>query len=99
MNFMAWDDRALKNTVIETVIEVKHEASMQRFVTVVDGHESVADYRLSGQYIDFNHTFVPDALRGRGIAEKLVREALDWAGQEGYEIQASCWYVQRFLKV
>ncbi|MBV1932122.1 MAG: N-acetyltransferase [Porticoccaceae bacterium] len=78
--------------------EIRHEPHKQRFVTVVDGHESLADYRLSGQQIDFNHTFVPDALRGRGIAEKLVREALAWAQEEDYQIQASCWYVKKFLK-
>lgn len=78
--------------------EIRHEPQHQRFVTLVDGYESVVDYRLSGRQIDFNHTFVPDALRGRGIAEKLVREALAWARQEGYQIRASCWYVQKFLE-
>jgi predicted GNAT family acetyltransferase len=82
----------------QTQVDVRHEPQKQRFVTVVDGHESIADYRLSGSQIDFNHTFVPDALRGRGIAEKLVREALAWARQEDYQIQASCWYVKKFLK-
>ncbi len=79
-------------------IDVVHEPHSQRFVTIVDGHESIADYRLAGREIDFHHTFVPDALRGRGIAELLVREALTWARQEDYQIQASCWYVQKFLK-
>ncbi len=79
-------------------MEVKHQADDQRFILVVDGHESVADYRLSGQNIDFNHTYVPDALRGRGVARVLVGEALLWARGEGYEIQASCWYVKRFLE-
>lgn len=82
----------------QTQVDVRHEPQRQRFVTIVDGHESLADYRLSGQQIDFNHTFVPDALRGRGIAEKLVREALAWARQEEYQIQASCSYVKKFLK-
>ena len=79
-------------------MEVKHQPDDKRFVVIIDGHESVADYRLSGQNIDFNHTYVPDALRGQGVAEILVREALLWARAEGYEIQASCWYVKRFLE-
>ena len=81
-----------------TLVEVVHEPHRRRFVAVLDGHESVVDYCLSEQEVDFSHTFVPDALRGRGIAEKLVREALAWARQEDYQIQASCWYVQQFLK-
>ena len=79
-------------------IEVAHQPDQQRFVTIVDGHESVADYRMSGSNIDFNHTFVPNALRGRGVAEQLVRKGLSWARQEGFKIQASCSYVQKFLK-
>lgn len=81
----------------EQGVVITHEPERQRFVCVVDGHESVADYRLSGDKVDFNHTFVPDALRGRGIAEKLVREALAWARSEELHIEASCWYVRRFL--
>ncbi len=78
-------------------VVVRHQPERQRFVAVVDGHESVVDYRLSGQGIDFNHTFVPDALRGRGVAEKLVRAALAWARAQNLRIEASCWYVRRFL--
>ncbi len=48
--------------------------------------------------IDFTYTFVPETLRGHGIAEKLVRTGLAWAREQGFEIEASCWYVQRFLR-
>ena len=78
---------------------VIHQPAQQRFVIVKDGLESVLEYRLlRDQGIDFTHTFVPVALRGHGIAEKLVRTGLDWARQQGFEITSSCWYVSRFLK-
>jgi uncharacterized protein len=79
-------------------IEIVHEPTQQRFVAVLDGMESVVDYQLSENTIDFNHTYVPVALRGTGIAEKLVRQALAWAVTQGYQIRASCWYVQKFLR-
>ena len=80
-------------------ISVLHQPDKQRFVTELDGQESVLEYRLlPDQGIDFTHTFVPVALRGHGIAEKLVRTGLDWARQQGFEITSSCWYVSRFLK-
>lgn len=56
------------------------------------------EYRLNGQHIDFNRTFVPDELRGKGLAERLVRHGLKWAKAQDFEIAASCWYVQKFLK-
>lgn len=81
-------------------MEIRHQPERQRFVLELEDGEAVLDYRLlpGGRAIDFSHTYVPPALRGRGIAEKLVRSGLAWAREQGYEIQASCWYVQRFLR-
>jgi predicted GNAT family acetyltransferase len=81
---------------IETIVEHQHDK--QRFVIPVDGHEAVLEYRLDGQHIDFSRTFVPDELRGKGLAERLVRHGLKWAKAQEFEIGASCWYVQKFLK-
>ena len=47
--------------------------------------------------IDFTHTYVPFALRGQGLAERLVEVGLAWAKEQGYQIEASCWYVKKFL--
>ena len=80
-------------------MDIQHDSVRQRFVMLVDGSEALLEYRLlPGNGIDFSHTFVPPALRGRGIAEKLVRRGLSWAREQDYEIQASCWYVQRFIR-
>ena len=68
-------------------------------MVLVDGHEAVLEYRLlPDNGIDFTYTFVPESLRGQGIAEKLVRSGLAWAREQSYELQASCWYVRRFLR-
>ena len=76
-----------------------HQPELHRFVSRSDGEEAVLEYRLlPDNGIDFTRTFVPEALRGQGIAEKLVRTGLAWAREQEYEVQASCWYVTRFLK-
>jgi len=80
-------------------MDIQHDIERQRFVLQTDGGEATLEYRLlPGNGIDFSHTFVPPALRGRGIAEKLVRTGLSWARSQEYEIRASCWYVQRFIR-
>ena len=80
-------------------ISVTHQPDQQRFVTVLEGQESMLEYRLLPDHgIDFTHTFVPESLRGQGIAEKLVRTGIGWAREQGFEMTASCWYVSRFLK-
>ncbi|ABZ74641.1 conserved hypothetical protein [Shewanella halifaxensis HAW-EB4] len=86
--------------------EVIHLADESRFVINVDGAQAVLAYELyedqtaadsPGRRCNFNNTYVPPELRGRGLAEKLVRRGLKWAKAEGLEIEASCWYVQKFL--
>ncbi|MEW5682050.1 MAG: GNAT family N-acetyltransferase [Pseudomonadota bacterium] len=77
---------------------IQHQSEQQRFVLQLDGAEAVLDYALSGDSINFQHTFVPPAFRGKGLAEKLVRHGLAWARQQQYQISASCWYVQKFLR-
>jgi predicted GNAT family acetyltransferase len=80
-------------------IDPDHQPDRQRFIVQTGEEESLLEYRLlQDNGIDFTSTFVPEALRGQGIAEKLVRAGLVWAREQGYEIQASCWYVARFLK-
>lgn len=80
---------------------VKHQSNNNRFVLSESGSECVLDYRLSetssGHKVDFTHTYVPDELRGRGLAELLVGAGLAWAKEQDYQIEASCWYVDKFL--
>jgi len=79
--------------------DVIHQPEQQRFVAVLDGQECVLEYRLLPENgIDFTRTFVPEPLRGQGIAESLVRAGIGWAREQTFDITASCWYVGRFLK-
>jgi predicted GNAT family acetyltransferase len=78
---------------------IQHQPGQLRFISIVDGQESRLEYQLMPRNgIDFTSTFVPETLRGQGIAEKLVRTGLAWAREQGYTIEASCWYVRRFLR-
>ncbi|MEZ5541825.1 MAG: GNAT family N-acetyltransferase [Pseudomonadota bacterium] len=79
-------------------MDIQHEPQRQRFVVRVAGMDSVLEYRLQGTGVDFTRTFVPEELRGQGIAERLVRTGIAWARAQGYAMQASCWYVRRFLE-
>ena len=80
-------------------MDIAHQPEHSRFVADIDGQRAQLEYRLlAEQRVDFTYTFVPPSLRGRGIAEQLVRTGLAWAREQGLEMQASCWYVQRFLR-
>ncbi|MDX2455889.1 MAG: GNAT family N-acetyltransferase [Gammaproteobacteria bacterium] len=79
-------------------IKIAHQPEQYRFLSRIDDQEAMLEYRLlPDNGIDFTRTFVPEVLRGQGIAEKLVRTGIAWAREQGYEMQAGCWYVKRFL--
>lgn len=77
---------------------IQHIVAEQRFVLQVENASAILEYRRNGSDIDFFHTFVPPEFRGKGLAEKLVRHGLAWAKAEQLNVQASCWYVQKFLR-
>lgn len=80
-------------------MNIQHQPDQQRFVAQLDGHEARITYRYTGdKAVDFNHTYVPDAFRGRGVAEQLVNTAIAWADENSLSIQASCSYVQLRLR-
>jgi predicted GNAT family acetyltransferase len=78
---------------------ITRQPERHRFVARFEDQEAVLEYRLLPDHgIDFTRTFVPEDLRGQGIAEKLVRSGIVWAREQEYEMQAGCWYVRRFLR-
>lgn len=79
-------------------INVVHNAAERRFETTVEGLLSVAEYELAGGVVVFTHTLVPAELRGRGIAEKLVRAALAWARAGRRRVVPACSYVATFIR-
>ena len=79
-------------------ITVQHNSHGHRFEADVNGALSVADYELRGTDLILTHTFVPPELRGQGIAEKLVRAALEFARTERLRVVPSCSYVDAYIR-
>ena len=84
---------------------ITHKPERQAFIVSLaldkdkaEVKEALLEYTLKdNDVIDFRRTYVPFALRGKGLAEALVQEGLAWAREQGYSITASCSYVQKFL--
>ena len=77
--------------------KINHLEKERRFSTVVDGHEAHADYVISEGALVVTQTFVPKALKGRGIASDLVREAYRFADLNGLRCKATCSYALAWL--
>ena len=79
-------------------VTVRHNPAACRYEAEVEGHLAVAEYALEGDRIVLTHTFVPPELRGRGVAEKLVRTALEEARRAGRRVVPQCSYVALFIR-
>jgi predicted GNAT family acetyltransferase len=77
---------------------VEHNVAASRYEAILEGHRSVAEYAINGDQMIFTHTFVPPELRGRGVAEKLVRVGLADARAKGLKVVAACSYVAKFIE-
>lgn len=57
-------------------LSIHHDVGGHQFETTVDGHRAYLAYMdLGKQTLDIYRTFVPDSLRGRGIAAALTEHA------------------------
>ena len=80
-------------------IRIVHNESASRFEAHVEGALCVADYSMREPHtVVFNHTAVPPALQGRGIAGALVKEALAWCTREGHKVVPACSYVRGYMQ-
>lgn len=77
--------------------DIQHEEGKRYYMQLGDERAELA-YGESGKTRDFRHTYVPRELRGRKIAERLVRHALDDTMRSGYTFTPSCPYVERFVE-
>ena len=76
---------------------VRDNRTQQRFELDVEGQIAFANYRLTPDAVIITHTETPRALRGRGIASKLVRGALEKIRADGHKVIAGCGFVVDYL--
>jgi predicted GNAT family acetyltransferase len=79
-------------------LEVKNDEEARKFYVTVDGHEAVIEYAKSGDVYNLQHTFVPEQLRGHGVADQLVHGTLEEIRRQGARFIPTCPYIQAFLK-
>jgi predicted GNAT family acetyltransferase len=77
---------------------VRGNKSRQRFELDVEGAMAFANYRLAQDKVIITHTETPPALRGRGIASRLVKGALEMIRADGLKVVAGCGFVVDYLE-
>jgi predicted GNAT family acetyltransferase len=79
-------------------IAVHDNPQESRFEASVGGHTAVAQYEIGPGVITFTHTRVPEALRGKGIANELAKVALAAARERGLLVIPKCTFFASYMR-
>ena len=80
-------------------IEVADVPDHERYEVSVDGQVvGFATYRLRPRLITMIHTEVSREHRGSGLADRLIRFALEDARTRGLRVRAVCPFVKAFIE-
>lgn len=70
-----------------------------RYFVVINGDEAEMTYtKLGPALISIDHTFVPDSMRGKGVAQALALNAVEDARKTGWKIVPRCSFMQAQVK-
>jgi predicted GNAT family acetyltransferase len=79
-------------------MSIEHDQEKKLFYTEIEGDTAYLSYQqIDDETLDYVSTYVPDELRGRGLAGRLARTALDYAQEHNYGVRPSCSFVAKFL--
>jgi uncharacterized protein len=76
---------------------IRNNPALKRFELDADGDTAVAYYSLAPGVMTLTHTETPMALRGRGIASRLVRGVLTAARAQGLKVVPRCPFVSAYI--
>lgn len=80
-------------------IQKTDDTDSGRYFVVINGDEAEMTYtKLDPALISIDHTFVPDSMRGKGIAQALALNAVEDARKTGWKIIPRCSFMQAQVK-
>lgn len=78
---------------------IKHHAQDQEFTMEEPTGSAELAYSVpAAGIIDFTHTFVDEALRGKGVGEELAKAGLAYARQHHLKVRTSCSFMRQFVE-
>ncbi len=78
---------------------VRNNTVDRRFELMIEGKLSIIGYDMPDENnIIFTHTEVPEELKGRGIASRLAKVALEFAKSKGLTAIPLCPFVKSYIR-
>ena len=80
-------------------LHIQHDVNQQHFFVKINNDMCQLNYRkISADTLEYYRTFIPEGLRGRGIAGDITKFALQYALDNHYFVIASCTYVKVYIQ-
>lgn len=79
-------------------VAIENNRPEGRFEIICEEHLAFLEYKKLGDVLVLVHTEVPEPLGGKGIGSQLVKSALEFAVQNGLNIDAQCEFAQGYIK-
>ena len=79
-------------------VQVGHNPEENRFDTFIDGKLCKLDYIRNGKNFVITHVGVHPALRGQGVAGKIVQTGLAYARENSLRVVPMCSYAAAYIR-
>lgn len=76
----------------------KNNTQANRYELEFEGHLAIAEYMLDGERLAITHVEVPEALRGKGVAAKVMEGVVADANAKKLSIVPVCSYAAAYLQ-
>ena len=78
--------------------EVRHNVQQSRYEIELEGGTAFSEYIRDGDTLIVVHTVTPPALRGQGLAGRVVATMLADARSKGLKIEPRCSYITAYFE-
>ncbi len=78
--------------------QVRHNAERSRYEIELEGGTVFSQYVRDGDTLIVVHTVTPPALRGQGLAGRVVEAMLADARRQGLKIEPQCSYIVAYFE-
>lgn len=79
-------------------MRVVDNKELNRFETEIDDHIAFIEYSVLPGILSLNHTEVPKALSGRGIANEMTEKVLLEIELRGLKVIAVCPFIKKYIE-
>lgn len=91
----------MTSTSAKEDLKIVHDEANMEFYIKLGRHKAYLQYDIldpQTQAVDLQHTVVPEAFRGQGIAKVLAKEVFEHFIGQDREMKLTCWYLKKYYK-